>query len=484
MNQSNGPGPGGPGNGPGNDPGNPGDPGDGPGDPGDPGDPGHPATAPATVPPTAQATATSTQAAPVWLRGPPHGARRVSSTTRRLGPVCPPPPGGMDPGPRDPGNGPGDPGNGPGDDARTLARARDACFAFLALENLADVRQLLADGFTTRDVLALRLVWLLPLADFMAHNAFPLRCAVPGCQSAQLPGCSLAEWMWNSAVDCFLRNNWVTVAIVGSYPLYLMHHQSPGVAVNMLAGVDVYTSLWDPAQLPALKASFERVLGSRLDELDPADFGARADREGDSPVYIATDGGASQATRLRVGGTKKERLDALRFVWAVDPPLRQRSRPHILGWRCARLDRVVVVHLHHHTRVPGRSTYAATPVPGPDTGAWDGGHWAHAPADPNMLLACVMDAGAFTTASLAYWPGPVGGRASPCAGPPITLLALDADLLALARGGRNMCFCTPLTRCHIDLTTPRQRLYEARGFRLAPGWHYVAHRRFGAPVRD
>jgi len=86
----------------------------------------------------------------------------------------------------------------------------------------------------------------------------------------------------------------------------------------------------------------------------PADFGARADRPGDSAVYLATDGGASRGTRLRVGANKKERLDALRFVWTADPPLRQSSRPHVVGWRCARFDRVVVgrgaVHGSAHKR--------------------------------------------------------------------------------------------------------------------------------------
>ena len=57
---------------------------------------------------------------------------------------------------------------------------------------------------------------------------------------------------------------------------------------------------------------------------------------------------------------------------------RQSLRPHVAGWRCARFDRVVVVHTHRYMRAVDRSTYTTTPVPGPNTSAWDGGHWAHA----------------------------------------------------------------------------------------------------------
>jgi len=96
-----------------------------------------------------------------------------------------------------------------------LAVARDACFGFLSLEYLTDVRHMLSAGFSAREVLALRLVWPIPLADFMARNNFRLRGNIPGHPPAQWAGCSLAEWMWNSAVDCFLRTHWSTVAIVG-----------------------------------------------------------------------------------------------------------------------------------------------------------------------------------------------------------------------------------------------------------------------------
>jgi len=151
---------------------------------------------------------------------------------------------------------------------------RHACFGFLSREYLTDVRHMLSVGFSAREVLALRRVWPIPLADFMARNRFRLRGNVPGHPPAQWAGCSLAEWMWNSAVDCFLRTHWATVAIVGGYPLYRMHHAS-GLAVNAVAGVDVYTYRWEPAQLGELKASLERVLGGGLVELDERDFGAR-----------------------------------------------------------------------------------------------------------------------------------------------------------------------------------------------------------------
>jgi len=189
-----------------------------------------------------------------------------------------------------------------------LAVAWDACFGFLSLEYLTDVRHMLSVGFSAREVLVLRRVRPIPLVDFMARNRFRVRGNVPGHPLAQWAGCSLAEWMWNSAVDCFLRTHWATVAIVGGYPLYRMHHES-GLAVNAVAGVDVYTSRWEPAQLGELKASLERILGGGLAELDERDFGARAlgfprsgwpsyaadDGASSSPTYVATDDGASPA---------------------------------------------------------------------------------------------------------------------------------------------------------------------------------------------
>jgi len=282
-----------------------------------------------------------------------------------------------------------------------------------------------------------------------------------------------------------------------------MHHES-GLAVNAVAGVDVYTSRWEPAQLGELKASLERILGGGLVELDERDFGARelgfprsgwssssptyaADDGASSPptyfpTYVATDGGASPGSRRRIGASMKDRLDALQFPWAVDPPLRGHSRPRVVGWYSRQFDQVVSVHMHmhavrHRAGAPARSTYAATPVPA--HGAWSEGGWAHPWRGANLLLLCAMAAADCTAASLSYWPGPVDGWASECAGPPITLLALDREVLALARAGQNMRIRRPLTRCCFDLLTPRLKLYESRGFRVTPGRHYIAQRCYG-----
>ena len=232
-------------------------------------------------------------------------------------------------------------------------------------------------------------------------------------------------------------------------------------------------------------------------ELDERDFGARElgfprsgwpsyaadDGASSSPTYVATDDGASPGTRRRIGAPMKDRLEALRFPWAMDPPLRPggHSRPRVVGWYSRQFDRVVIVHMHMHAArpragAPGRSTYAATPVPA--HGAWSEGGWAHPWRGANLLLLCAMAAADCTAASLSYWPGPVDGRASECAGPPITLLALDREVLALARVGLNMCIRRPLTCC-FDLLTPRLKMYESRGFRVTPGRHYIAQRCYG-----
>ena len=76
-----------------------------------------------------------------------------------------------------------------------------------------------------------------PAGQLFGEECLCLRREVPGYRPDQLLSCSLAEWMWNSAIDCFLRTNWATVAVISGYPLYRMHHQSPGAAVNMLAEV-------------------------------------------------------------------------------------------------------------------------------------------------------------------------------------------------------------------------------------------------------
>jgi len=138
----------------------------------------------------------------------------------------------------------------------------------------------------------------------------------------------------------------------------------------------------------------------------------------------------------------KDRLEALRFPWAVDPPPQGgNSRPRVVGWYSRQFDRVVVVHMHKHAARPGagpaRSTYAATPVPA--HGAWSEGGWSHPWRGANLLLLCAMAAADCTAASLSYWPGPVDGRASKCNGPPITLLALDREVLALSPERARTC---------------------------------------------
>jgi len=370
----------------------------------------------------------------------------------------------------------------------SLAVARDNCFCFLSLEYLTDIRYMLSVGFCVPQVLALRLVWRIPLVDFMARNNFRLRGDVGCRECTDSPVGCLREWMWNSAVDCFLRTHWSTIAIVGGYPLYRMHHES-ALAVNAVAGVDVYTSLWEPAKLGELKASLERILGRGLVELDEHDFGARELGFFASPTYVATDGEASPGTHRRIGASMKDRLDALRFPWAVDPPLRsgEHWNARVVGWYSPQFDRVVIVHMHVHAvrparaGVPVRSSYAATPVPGPGHGAWlsNGRDWDHQWRGANMLLLCAMAAADCTASSLSYWPGAVDGRASECAGPPITLLALDREVLALARAGQNRRIWRPLTRHCFELLTPRLKLYESRGFWLAPGHHCVAQRCYG-----